>query len=93
MYKMYKKFKWQPDVNKNDANIVSDLEKSFSSIQSLRDTSRISLSPSPFSGEDDTHYIINEQFQAIQLAKILEKTAFELRVFSNRKKRNFSPQM
>ena len=96
---MYKRFlkSWKDesnvDINSNEDQIVNELERSFSSIQSLN-TSRINLSPSPPRSLDKEHehFVINEQFQAIQLAQILEKTAFELRVFSNRKKRNFSTQ-
>ena len=93
MFKRYEKLKKKQSNNEEKScHFVSKLENSFSSIQSL-DTSRINLSPSPSSDEEGKHYVINEQFQAIQLAQILEKTAFELRVFSNRKKREFSPQM
>ena len=93
MFKRYDNLKkGQLNNGAQSRNFVSKLENSFSSIQSL-DTSRINLSPSPSSDEERKHYVINEQFQAIQLAQILEKTAFELRVFSNRKNREFSSQM
>ena len=42
---------------------------------------------------DDGKHNINGQFQAIQLAQILEKTAFELRVYSRRKNQRFAPRL
>eukprot|EP00111_Clytia_hemisphaerica_P001229 TCONS_00003501-protein len=107
MYKRFSKHQNNEETNKSDLeydHIVSELERSYSSLQSINNngsafSSAFSLPPESSSrstatnGEKhDPHFVMNEQFQAIQLAQILEKTAFELRVYSKRRFQRFTPK-
>ena len=105
MHKRFSKHHKNEETNNSDIDyeqIVSELERSYSSLQSINNngsafSSVASLQPAPSTttkGENhDQHFVMNEQFQAIQLAQILEKTAFELRVYSKRKFQRFTPKI
>ena len=110
MHKRFSKHHKNEETNNSDIDyeqIVSELERSYSSLQSINNNGSAfstlvslqlepeSLAPSTTTkGEShDQHFVMNEQFQAIQLAQILEKTAFELRVYSKRKFQRFTPKL
>ena len=77
----------------NYESITEDLERSFSSLRSINSTFHKNTTEVFVNNNDkEDHSSANEQFQAIQLAQILEKTAFELRVYSRRKNLKFEQQ-
>jgi len=78
----------------NYESIVEDLERSFSSLQSINSAFAKRKNNNSACDEDNMEddIPVNEQFQAIQLAQILEKTAFELRVYSRRRNQKFKQQ-
>ena len=80
------------EVDRN--RILDELERSYSSIQSLNsarlpvDNERAERSQSPDS--NFINIVKNDQFQSLQLAEMLEKMAIELRIYC--KQRTEVPQ-